>query len=441
MISETRYARADDVHIAYRVIGDGPIDLIANTGYLSHVEHILTEPRIANLFERMGEFARVLIFDRRGIGLSDPVDRAPTLEQQVDDALAVLDAESVERAAVYGFTVGAPFALLLAASEPERITHVITSSGFARMSRTDDYPYGNPIALRNQLIETTVANWGNGNQVAAGEPSLVGDPGFRAWGAALERLSTSPGSAKRFLELVGDIDVRPVLASVHQPALVMHPEASVFFEPGHSKYLARELPNAKYLNLPGGDLIPITPEGTDATLDAMAEFLTGERPTRRADRSLRTLLFTDIVDSTQTAADIGDREWHTLLDRHDAASRREILGHRGSVVKTTGDGFFASFDGPERAVRCARAIQDSVSGSGIHLRAGVHTGECEVRGDDLAGISVHIGARVAAAAAPDEVLISRTVKDLVVGSDLEVEPRGEHELKGVPGTWELYAVS
>lgn len=441
MITETRYARAGDVHIAYRVIGDGPIDLLANTGFMSHVEHMLANPRVANLFERMGEFARVMLFDRRGVGLSDPVDRAPTLEQQVDDARAVMDAESVERAAVYGFTVGAPFALLFAATEPERVSQVIISSGFARMTRSDDYPYGNPAAVRDALTEATVANWGQGLQIAAGLPSLAGDEEFREWGAALERMSASPGSARRFLDLVGQIDVRPLLKSVRQPVLVMHPRAAPFMDAGHSEYLARELPDARYVELPGADMTPITREASDATIDAIAEFLTGERPERRADRALRTLLFTDIVDSTQLAASIGDRGWHDLLDRHDQLSRREIAGFRGSVVKTTGDGFFASFDGPERAVRCAQAIQESLTGTGLQLRAGVHTGECEVRGTDLAGINVHIGARVAAAAAADEVLISRTVKDLVVGSELELEPRGEHELRGVPGTWELFAVS
>lgn len=441
MISETRYAKAGDTHIAYKVIGDGPIDLIANIGFLSHVDHLMAEPRARKLFERMGQFSRVLLFDRRGVGLSDPVEHAPTLEQQVDDARAVLDAEQSTQAAVWGYTVGGPFALLLAASEPERISHLIVSSGFARMTQADDYPYGNTPEIRRALSEETLKGWGTGRQVAIGIPSLAGDPEMREWGAALERLATSPGSARKFLDLIGEIDLRPVLSSIRQPALVMHPPATVMFDPGHSKYLAEHLPNATYVELPGADITPVSDASMDATIEAMSNFLTGTAAVSSGNRALRTVLFTDIVDSTQLAANVGDSDWHAMLDRHDAVSRREIANHRGAVVKTTGDGFLASFDGPERAVRCARAIQSGVRGNGLLIRAGVHTGECELRGDDLAGISVHIGARVAAAAGPDEILISRTVKDLVVGSDRAVEPRGEHDLKGVPGSWELFAVA
>lgn len=441
MISETRYAKAGDAHIAYRVIGDGPIDVIANTGILSHVEHLLSEPRIRALFERMGEFGRVILFDRRGVGLSDPVDRAPTLEQQVDDARAVMDAEGAQEVAIYGFTTGAPFALLMAASEPERVSRLVISSGFARMTKSEEYPFGNPPEVRDALSEATISNWGTGNLVAASLPSLAADAEFRDWGAALERLSTSPGSMRRFLDLVGEIDLRPQLESVKQPVLLLHPPASIYFERGHTDYLLENLPDARLVELPGADVTPISAGAVDATVGAIAEFLTGERPQSRPDRALRTLLFTDIVDSTPLAASLGDRAWHDLLDRHDAVSRREIAAHRGAVVKATGDGFFASFDGPERAVRCARSIQQSMDGTGIMIRAGVHTGECEVRGNDLAGINVHIGARVAHEAGPDEVLISRTVKDLIVGSDLAVEPKGEHALKGIPDPWELFAVA
>jgi class 3 adenylate cyclase len=442
VITETRYARTDDdVHIAYRVIGDGPVDVVMNVGFVSHVEHMLIEPHIVALFDALEQFSRILVFDRRGVGLSDPVDRAPTLEQQVDDARAVMDAESVASAVVYGYTVGAPFALLFAASEPDRVSKVMISSGFARMTRSDDYPYGNTPEVRAALTKIVADNWGSGVQLATTFPSLAGDPEFRDWGSAFERLASSPGSTRRFLELVGKIDVRPLLGSVHQPVLVMHPTASTFFDAGHAKYLVESLPNARFVDIPGADLTPVQPDARDATIDAISEFLTGERPAHRADRALKTLLFTDIVDSTATAARLGDREWHDLLDRHDAAVERAILAHRGKLVKTTGDGAFASFDGPERAIRCALAINESVAPTGLAVRAGVHTGECEVRGDDLAGIAVHLGARIAAEAEPNETLISQTVKDLVVGSDLTVEPRGPHELKGIPDSWELFAVS
>lgn len=422
-------------------MGDGPIDLLVDLGFLGHVEFAPKEPRIFGMFEAFSRFARVIVYDRRGVGLSDPGVRAPTLEDQTEDIRAVLDAEGIERAALFGFTVGAPCSLLYAAAEPERVSHLVISSGFAKATRSDDYPYGNDRVTRDVLTKLATDHWGQGLQVIAGMPSLAGDEEFRAWGASLERHALSPSGAVRFLSLVGDLDVRALLPSVYQPVLVIHPEASAVIETGHSEYLARELPNAKYVNLPGADMIPYTPEARDVMISSVEEFLTGERPLHRPDRALRTLLFTDIVDSTATAARLGDRDWHQLLDVHDNAVHREILAHRGKLVKTTGDGAFASFDGPERAIRCALAINQSVAPTGLEVRAGVHTGECEVRGADLAGIAVHIGARIAAAADPNETLISQTVKDLLIGSELSIEPRGSHELKGIPDSWELFAVS
>lgn len=422
-------------------MGDGPIDMLVDLGFLGHVEFAPKEPRIFGMFAAFSRFARVIVYDRRGVGLSDAGTRAPTLEDQTEDIRAVLDAEGIERAALFGFTVGAPCALLYAATDPDRVSHVVISSGFAKATRSDDYPYGNDPATREVLTKLSTDNWGKGLQVVAGMPSLAGDEEFREWGASLERHALSPGGAVRFLSLVGDLDVRALLPSVHQPVLVIHPGASTLIEAGHSEYLARELPNAKYVNLPGADMIPYTPEAQDVMLSSVEEFLTGERPAHRPDRALRTLLFTDIVDSTATAARMGDRSWHELLDRHDSAVQREILAHRGKLVKTTGDGAFASFDGPERAIRCSLAINESVASTGLSVRAGVHTGECELRGADLAGIAVHIGARIAAEADPNETLVSRTVKDLLIGSELTIEPRGTHALKGVPDEWELFAVT
>jgi class 3 adenylate cyclase len=442
VITETRYARAsEDVHIAYRMMGDGPIDILVDLGFLGHVEFVIQEPRIFGMYEEFAKFARVIVYDRRGIGLSDAGDRAPTLDDQIEDIRAVMDAEGIEQVALFGFTVGAPSSLLFAAAEPDRVSHLVISSGFAKATRTEDYPYGNDAATRDVLTKLITDNWGSGVQVAAGLPSLAGDEDFRAWGASLERHSMAPGAAVRFFSLVGEIDVRAVLPSVRQPVLIVHPVASTLIESGHSDYLARELPNAQYVKIPGADLVPLAPEARDLMVAAVQEFLTGERPAHIPDRALKTVLFTDIVDSTATAARLGDREWHQLLDLHDTAVEREILAHRGNLIKTTGDGAFASFDGPERAIHCALAINDAVAETGLAVRAGVHTGECELRGNDLAGIAVHIGARIAAAAEPNETLISQTVKDLVVGSDLTLEPRGAHELKGIPESWELFAVS
>ncbi|MGH2959505.1 MAG: adenylate/guanylate cyclase domain-containing protein [Solirubrobacterales bacterium] len=442
MITETRYARAaDDVHIAYRMMGDGPIDLLVDLGFLGHVEFVVNEPRIFGLYEEFSKFARVIVYDRRGIGLSDAGSRAPTLGDQIEDIRAVLDAESIERAALFGFTVGAPSSLVFAAAEPDRVSHLVLSSGFAKATKSDDYPHGNDAATRDVLTKIATDNWGSGIQVAAGMPSLAGDEDFRQWGASLERHSMAPGAAVTFFSLVGEIDVRAVLPSVRQPVLIVHPEASTLFDPGHSEYLAQELPHATYVNLPGADLVPLSTGARDLMVSSVQEFLTGQRPARTPNRALKTVLFTDIVDSTATAARLGDREWHELLDRHDLAVQREILSHRGNLIKTTGDGAFASFDGPERAIHCALAIGDVLAPTGLAVRAGVHTGECELRGDDLAGIAVHIGARIAAAAGPNETWVSQTVKDLVVGSDLTLEARGPHELKGVPDSWDLFAVT
>ncbi|MGK2878803.1 MAG: alpha/beta fold hydrolase [Solirubrobacterales bacterium] len=442
MITETRYARASDgVHIAYRTMGEGPTDLIVDLGFLGHVEFAVKEPRIFGIFESFARFSRVIVYDRRGVGLSDAGDRAPTLEDQAEDIRAVMDAESIEQAALFGFTIGAPSALLFAAAEPDRVSHLVISSGLAKATRSDDYPYGNEPATREVLTKLATEHWGEGLSVAAGMPSLAGDEDFRTWAAALERHALSPGAAVIYFSLIGDIDVRALLPSVRQPALVMHPEASTLLEVGHSRYLASELPNARYVGIPGADLIPVIPEARDLMISSVEEFLTGERPAHAPDRALRTLLFTDIVESTATAARLGDREWHKVLDEHDTVVKREISNHRGKLVKTTGDGVFASFDGPERAIRCSLAINESVASTGLAVRAGVHTGECELRGADLAGIAVHIGARIAAAADPDETLVSRTVKDLLIGSELSIEPRGTHELKGVPDSWELFAVS
>jgi class 3 adenylate cyclase len=441
VLSDIRYARAGDTHIAYRTLGDGPIDLVVSLGFLSHVEHEFAEPRVAAFFERIAAFSRVIVFDRRGVGLSDAVDHPPTLEEQVDDVRAVLDAIGSERVAMFGHTTGGPYALLFAASEPERVSHLILASSFARMTRTDDYPWANPPEVRDALVEIMVENWGTGQTAAGMVPSLAADADFRDWLGAMERLSCGPGAARKFFEIIGEIDVRPILGSVHQPTLVMHPDAAVQIASGHSHFLAEQIPNARYFNAPGADIITVDPETIELVAAEIQEFLTGERPEAVHNRTLRTVLFTDIVDSTQRASELGDREWHALLDRHDVLVRRELERFRGREVNTTGDGFFAAFDGPERAVRCALAINESVSDAGIKVRAGLHTGECEVRGNDLGGLAVHIGARVAAKADQSEVLVSQTVRDLVVGSELNFAGRGEHELKGIPGTWQLFAAA
>lgn len=441
MPGETRYATASGAQIAYRAIGDGPIPLLANVGLTSHVDAILSEPAARELFQRIGEFSRVLFFDSRGIGLSSGPGAALSLDQLVEDALAVLDAEGVERAAVFGIGVGSPLALKLAAAKPSRISHLILSSGFARMTQGEGYPYGNPPEVRAALIESVMPAWGEGRQVALAFPTLAADPDFREWAAKLEQAAASPETLRSFVELIGGVDLREELASIKQPTLVMHPPAALFFERGHSDYLAEQIQNATFLELPGADVAPFSPEAMELALAAIDALLTGHEVVHQIDRELRSLLFTDIVDSTQTAAKLGDAGWRELLQRHFALSRSAIEAFRGQLVKTTGDGIFASFDSPERAVQCARRIQTETARSALTVRAGIHVGECEVRDDDLAGMAVHIAARVAGNAAPDQLLVTRTVKDLIVGSQLTLTSQGEYELKGVPERWELFAVS
>jgi class 3 adenylate cyclase len=442
VLSETRYARLGDAHIAYRTLGDGPIDLVFSLGYLSHVEHLFADPRLRNFFDRLAAFSRLIIFDRRGVGLSDPFERMPTLTEEADDLRAVLDDLGSERAAIFGYTTGAPYAVVFAATDPDRVSHLILCAGLARITWAEDYTWAMTPELRTAVLDHQVFDqWGTGALAANFAPSVADDPDFRAWFGALERMSSGPGAARKYSEMITDLDVRSILPLVHQPTLVMHPAASPQIDVRHSLYLAEHIPNATYLELPGADLIPVTPESSETVGAATEEFVTGHKPTTTHNRALRTVLFTDIVDSTQKAAELGDSNWHDVLDRHDALVRRELSRFEGREVKTTGDGFFAAFEGPEKAVRCALSIADAVESAGVEIRSGVHTGECEIRGDDLGGMAVHIGARVASKAKRHEVLVSQTVRDLVVGSELSFASKGEHELKGVPGTWQLYAAA
>ncbi|HEV7918902.1 MAG TPA: adenylate/guanylate cyclase domain-containing protein, partial [Solirubrobacterales bacterium] len=309
------------------------------------------------------------------------------------------------------------------------------------MSWDTDYTFANSPETRKAMIDAWIDQWGSGLIAGAMAPSLADDAEFIEWYSALERLSSAPGTTRRFMDLVGQLDVRSVLPSVRVPTLVMHPQRDGFMDRGHGEYLADHIPGASFVEIPGADNLPLALECRSFIAEEIEEFVTGARRTTPIDRVLSTVLFTDIVGSTRRASELGDRAWHDELDRHDKLVRRELARHRGREVKNTGDGFLAAFDGPERAVRCAMAISESSNAAGIGVRAGLHTGECEVRGEDLGGLAVHIGARVAALAGEQEVLVSQTVRDLVVGSRLEFAERGEHELKGVPGTWRLFAAA
>jgi class 3 adenylate cyclase len=381
----------------------------------------------------------VINFDRRGSGLSDPVAEAPTLEQRMDDVRAVMDAAGSERAALLGISEGVSMCILFAATYPGRTSALVVYGGMARGTADEDYPWATPAeALVESSVELVGPHWGEGASVEFAAPSQAENPDTRAFFARLERSSASPGMLRALAEMFLDIDVRDVVPTVHVPALVLHRRHDQLVNIGNGRWIAEHLPNARLVELPGQDHSPWY-QDVDTTLGEIQEFLTGTRQVVEPERSLATVLFTDIVDSTRTAVDLGDQRWRELLERHQRTVRDALGRFGGREVKSTGDGFLAVFDGPARAIRCARAIVDSSREAGLRVRAGVHTGECEVMGDDIGGIAVHIASRVSALAAPDEVLVSRTVKDLVAGSGIDFDDRGTHTLKGIPDTWQLYA--
>jgi class 3 adenylate cyclase len=440
LASRTRYTRSGDLHIAYQEAGEGPVDLVYVPTWIGQVETLVSEPSVHAFIERLCTFARVITFDRRGSGLSDPTPGAATLEEQMDDVLAVMDAVGSARAAMMGSLEGGPMAMTFAATHPERVSELILYASFATPRRHDDYDWPPADDERDARIEGSLAQWGEGAIPAALAPSRAGDPEFMEWAGKMERYSASPGQVRSIFKAVGETDVRHVLPTISVPTLVMNRSGDTFLDPRHSRYLAEHIPGARYVELEGEDGL-FSVGDSEAILGEIEEFLTGTRHEREPDRVLATVLFTDIVDSTRRAAEMGDAGWRALLQRHDELSRREIARHRGRAVKSTGDGVLATFDGPARAIRAAEGIRDRTGDLGIEVRAGLHTGECEVIGDDVGGLAVHIGARVMSQAQGGEVLVSSTVKDLVAGSGIAFADRGEHELKGIPDRWSLFSVA
>jgi pimeloyl-ACP methyl ester carboxylesterase len=441
MEPQTRYARSEDLHIAYQVVGAGPRDLVLVPPFVSHIEHYWEDPLVSRFLTRLASFSRLILFDKRGTGLSDrvPPDRLPTLEQRMDDVRAVLDAAGSQRAALFGPSEGGPMSALFAATYPQRTSALILFGTFASTIRDAAYPWAMDPKERDKVIQTISDRWGQGTYVDLLAPSLAGDERFRNWWARLERLGASPGAAMALRRMNGQIDIRQTLSAIRVPTLVLHRSGDLDTSIEEGRYLAAHIPGARFVDLPGADHLPWVGD-QDTLLDEVQEFLTGTRPAAEPDRVLATVVFTDIVASTERAAELGDRRWRDLLFSHHAIVRRELERFRGREVKTVGDGFLATFDGPARAVRCACAIRDGVGELGLSIRAGLHTGECELIGDDVGGMAVHIGARVAATARAGEVLVSNTVKDLVVGSGIQFVDRGSHRLKGVPGSWRLFAV-
>jgi pimeloyl-ACP methyl ester carboxylesterase len=436
---EIHYVDSDGVSIAYTVVGDGPIDLLSIPGFVSHLEVMWEAPGADAYFGRLASFSRLIMFDKRGQGLSDRPPQPPTLEQSAADALTVLDAAGSERAAVYGVSEGGPMCLLLAAAHPQRVSELVLFGTYARMLEAPDYPVGMSRDQFESFIEFAKEYWGGPVALRLWAPSLANDKATQRWWAKLLRTGTSPAGAEALIRLYPEIDVRSVLATVTQPTLVLHRSDDRTTPFAWGRAIAAGIPNAKLVEIPGADHLPLyKPE---EIVDEIEEFLTGTRHVHEPDRMLATVMFTDIVHSTARASELGDTGWRKLLEEHDALMRRELERHRGREVKTMGDGFLATFDGPARGIRCARSATEAVRELGIEIRAGLHTGEVEVMGDDIGGIAVNIGARVGSTAGPGEVLVSRTVTDLVAGSGIDFRDRGTHTLKGVPGEWQLYSVA
>jgi class 3 adenylate cyclase len=434
----THYAKSGNVHIAYQVTGSGPLDLVMVPGFVSHLDLAWEEPALVHLNERLGSFSRLIRFDKRGTGMSDRVSVA-SLEERMDDVRAVMDATESARAAIFGISEGGPMSLLFAATYPERTVALVLYGAFARRLWSPDYPVGVAGIDRQAYLDLIDRQWSGQADLSIVAPSLAHDAQARERFAAFRRLSASPGAALAIARMNSEIDVRHVLSSIHVPTLILHRVGDRDVTVENGRYLAAHIPEARYVEFPGGDHL-LTTGDSSALLDEIEEFLTGVRHGPELDRVLTTVLFTDIAGSTEHAAEMGDHRWNQLKATHHALVRRELGLFRGREVDTAGDGFLAMFDGPARAIRCAMAIGLGVRQLGIHVRAGLHTGEVEVGREGIAGLAVHIGARVMGLAAPGDVLVSSTVKDLVAGAGLEFDDRGMHPLKGVPGEWRIFAV-
>jgi pimeloyl-ACP methyl ester carboxylesterase len=436
-----RYAENGDIHIAYQVVGEGPIDLVCVMGSITNLNVLWEDPEYRRLCERLASFSRVILFDKRGMGLSDRV-RAGTLEERMDDVRAILDAVGSESAALLGVSEGGPMSILFAATYPERTRALVLCGAEVKEETTDDWPWGE--ATRESFeeavdIDRVVERWGKGGWIDHFAPSRAGDERLRQLAGRMQVESASPHDAVAFMRMAFEIDIRHVAPSVKAPTLILHRTGDKICHVENARWLARNVEGSRFVELPGADHLPWI-DGDDI-LDEIQEFLTGVREPAEPDRMLATVLFTDIVGSTDRARELGDRRWRDLLERHNNVVRRDLERFRGVEVDTAGDGFFATFDGPARAIRCARAIVEDVRGVGLEVRSGLHTGECELSGNAVRGIAVHTGARVASLAGSGEVLVSSTVKDLVAGSGIDFADRGLHELKGIPGEWRLYAVT
>jgi class 3 adenylate cyclase/pimeloyl-ACP methyl ester carboxylesterase len=438
MFSETRYALNGDLRVAYRASREGPRDIVWVPSWFTNCEVVPDLPSMRGWIQALTSLGRLVLFDQPGTGASDPIapDALPTLEQWSDSIAAVLDDLGSREAVLIAVAGAFAPAALFAAAHPSRTAALVVLEGFA-----------DPIAAtadgrtREEIRDAFVAMWGTGEYEHLVNPGMPWNEEIRLAWARAERLSASPRTVALMWPLVGEVDVRAVLPTIRVPTLVVHHTDDVIVAPAKGRYVAENISGAKYVELPGRNMYQFVEPGWRASFQEIAEFLTGHQAEVADDRVLATVLFTDIVDSTRRAAEIGDRDWHALLDAHDAVVRAQLARFRGREVSTSGDSFLAMFDGPQRAIRCAMSIRDAVQALGIEVRAGLHTGECEIRGDDIGGIAVHIGARVSALAGPNDVLVSSTLHDLVIGSGLQFEELGTYDLRGVPGEWRLFAVA
>lgn len=441
--SATNYAQSGDGSVAYQVSGDGPIDVVLALGFVTHLELQMESPPMADFVRRLASFSRLIRFDKRGCGLSDPIDEVQPLEERADDVLAVMDAVGSERAAIIGVSEGGPMSALIAATHPDRISELILFGAMARTTSADDYPWALPAeAYRESAMEFILPHWGRDSTgiVELFTPSLAGNPEAVEFSARLERMAASPAMIMKLQEMYLDTDVRAILPAIHVPTLVMHREHDRVVNRRAGQAMAEQIPNARYVEFEGRDHTPWTGD-VEAVIGEIEEFLTGSRSAPEPDRALATVMFTDIVGSTARASQMGDGKWRELLTTHDSTVGEQITRFRGRKVKSLGDGYLATFDGPARAIECGRAITQATAEQGVDVRVGIHSGEVELIGEDVGGIAVHIAARVGALAGASEVLVSSTVKELVVGSGIAFTDRGSHELKGVEDQWRLFAAT
>jgi len=437
MVPETRYTKCGRINIAYQVVGDGPVDIVLVPGWVSNIDVFWEEPRVSRFLNRLASFSRLILFDKRGTGLSDRVTDTPTLEERMEDVHAVMQAAGSTSAVLIGYSEGGPMCVLFAATYPEMARGIVMIGSYPRRTRTEGFPIGPSAEDRDLFLDQIEENWGKPFALEQRAPSVLGDRQFEQWWARFLRMSTSPAAAVALTKANAEIDVRDILPAVRVPTLLLHATNDLTCPVEFSRYMAEKIPGAQLVEIDAGDHLPWL-EGHEQILAEIEEFVTGSKGADISERTLCTILFTDIVGSTQMQAQLGDRRWRDLLDAHNAEIRRDLAVFKGREMNMTGDGFVAIFDGPARGVQCALAIREALPRLGVTPRLGLHCGECEIRGDELSGLAIHIASRISDLAPDGEVLVSRTVKDLVSGSGLRFADFGRHRLAGVPDAWELY---